>query len=212
MHPKLHYLFDPLCGWCYGARRALDTVAVSDSVDLRLLPSGLFQDEGARPMDDDFAAYAWSNDQRIEHLTGQPFSERYRERVLAARDQRFDSAAATLALTAVSLTAAASELAALEAIQSARYVDGDDVTRPDVLAGILYEGGLADAARMLQENTASLHAAARSRITEARMLMQRLGARGVPTFVLESDGQQRLVHASAAYSDPASFIARLSAA
>ena len=27
-------------------------------------------------MDDDFAAYAWSNDQRIERLTGQRFTER----------------------------------------------------------------------------------------------------------------------------------------
>ena len=62
----LHYVFDPLCGWCYGAAAAVAALGKAPEVELRLLPSGLFAGEGTRLMDDGFAAYAWGNDQRIE--------------------------------------------------------------------------------------------------------------------------------------------------
>ena len=71
---------------------------------VEMLPTGLFSGHGARPMDEGFAAYAWTNDQRIEKLSGQRFTSTYREKVLEAGG-RFDSGPATLGLTAVSRTA-----------------------------------------------------------------------------------------------------------
>lgn len=112
MNKTLYYVFDPLCGWCYGAGAAVAALEDVPGLEVELLPSGLFSGEGARSMDDSFAAYAWSNDQRIERLTGQPFSGRYRSKVLADRQQRFDSGAATLALTAVALISPQRELEA----------------------------------------------------------------------------------------------------
>jgi len=209
MSRTLYYLFDPLCGWCYGASAAVAALAGSDAVDLKLLPSGLFQDEGARPMDAAFAAYAWANDQRIERLTGQPFSQRYREAVLDDRLQRFDSGPATLALTAVSLTAPRREVEALKVIQHARYVEGQDVTQQAVLREALRSLGLTDAVQRMQESDDTLRAAAEARIHEARALMRRLGAQGVPTFVLDSEAGPQLLHASAVYSDPQGFLDRL---
>jgi putative protein-disulfide isomerase len=208
----LHYIFDPLCGWCYGASATLAALAGAEGVRLELLPSGLFQEDGARPMDDGFAAYAWSNDQRIERLTGQRFSQRYRDHVLADRVQRFDSGPATRALTAVSMTAPEREVEALKAIQLARYVDGKDVTQSDVLAATLDALGLSDAARILRADTPALQAAVDARVAEAQAVMQRFGARGVPSFVLESGGRRQLLHAGTAYSDPAAFLAQVTAA
>jgi len=207
----LYYLFDPLCGWCYGASAAVAALAGSDAVDLRLLPSGLFQDEGARPMDAAFAAYAWANDQRIERLTGQPFSLRYREKVLDDRMQRFDSAPATLALTAVNLTAPRREVEALKVIQHARYVEGQDITQQAVLCEALRSLGLTEAAQRMQASDDTLRAAAAARIHEARALMRRLGAQGVPTFALDSEAGPQLLHASAVYSDPRGFLDRVTA-
>ena len=65
------YLFDPLCGWCYGAAPALRQISAMPDVSLTLAPSGLFCDSGSRVMDAAFAAYAWRNDQGIERLSGQ---------------------------------------------------------------------------------------------------------------------------------------------
>jgi len=212
MEKTLHYLFDPLCGWCYGASAALAAVADSTAVHLNLLPSGLFAGEGARKMDDDFAAYAWSNDQRIERLTGQRFTERYRAEVLGNRQQRFDSAPATLALSAVALTAPGKELDALKALQQARYLDGRDITQTDTLVSILETLGLAREALRLQTTDAELLDTNRARMNQAQRLLHASGARGVPTFILETESQRTLLHAGTAFSDPQAFAQELQTA
>mgnify|MGYP000930260965 FL=1 len=209
---RLYYLFDPLCGWCYGAGSLLETLVQRSGEQLQLLPSGLFSGEGARPMDEAFAAYAWSNDQRIERLTGQPFSQRYRSEVLDKPQQMFDSGPATVALTAVHLTAPQRAAEALKAIQHARYVDGLDNTAIAVLLELLRGLGLDDAAARLAQPDAALLQANSARVAQARQLMRELGAQGVPSFVLERDGQRQLLNASTAFSNPEAFVAQWLAA
>ncbi len=212
MYKKLYYVFDPLCGWCYGAGATVTALDHMPDVQLRLLPSGLFSGEGARPMDDGFAAYAWSNDQRIERMTGQRFTERYRSEVLAGQRQMFDSGPATVALTAVALTAPKRELEALKAIQQARYIDGKDITQQDSLVALLRGLGLEQSAARLEQPDAELLTANRTRVDEAQALLAQFGARGVPAFILETGGHRQLLHSSAVFSDPQTFIAQFAAA
>lgn len=212
MTKTLYYIFDPLCGWCYGASSTVTTLDNTPDVQLHLLPSGLFSGEGARPMSDDFAAYAWTNDQRIERLTGQRFTDRYRNEVLADRQQMFDSGPATVALTAVALTAPERELQALKAIQHARYLDGKDITRLDTLVAVLQGLGLEEAAARLAQPNDELLAANRSRIARAQTLLSQFDARGVPTFILEDNEQRQLLHSSAVFSNPEAFVKQLAVA
>ena len=111
----LHYIYDPLCGWCYGASPAVQKLGQHSGITLELAPTGLFAD-GGRHMDAAFAEFAWSNDLRIAQLTGQRFTEAYRQNVLGRHGSQFDSSAMTLALTAVSLTQAQRELEVLKAL------------------------------------------------------------------------------------------------
>jgi len=97
MPSALTYLFDPLCGWCYGASTVVQQLAQHHTIHLELAPTGLFSGAGGRVLDAGFAAYAWSNDLRIQKLTGQRFTEAYRAKVLGKTDVRFDSDAVTLA-------------------------------------------------------------------------------------------------------------------
>ena len=212
MPKTLHYVFDPLCGWCYGAGAALGAVVDARVIQLRLWPSGLFSGDGARAMDDAFAAYAWSNDQRIERLTRQRFSERYRSEVLSDRRQVFDSGPASVALTAVTQWQPERELEALEAIQRARYVEGRDVTRQDTLAAILEGLGLRQAALRLTQPDASLLDAHRERVAEAQSMLRQFGARGVPTLIVEREGGRQLFQSNAIFSDPQAFVDQLTAA
>lgn len=210
MSKTLVYLFDPLCGWCYGAAGPLPQILASTGIHLHLIPTGLFAGDGARAMDDGFAAYAWSNDQRIERLTGQVFSERYRDHVLADRNQAFDSGPFTLALCAVSLTAPEREFEALKAIQAARYVDGLDVTQLDTLVQVLGSLGLDAAAAGIAHPDDALLQFNRDRVNEGRAMMRRFGAQGVPTFVLQQENvAPRLLKAGAIFSDPEAFAREL---
>ncbi len=212
MTQTLQYLFDPLCGWCYGATAAVSEAASAAGIQLELLPSGLFSGAGARPMDDSFASYAWSNDQRIERLTGRPFSERYRTQVLADRQQRLDSGPATLALTAVAMTAPQRELQALQAIQQARYVEGRDITRLETLIAVLEALGLESSAALLVDPSTPLVEANQSRTERARRLMREVGANGVPAFVVEKNGQHQLLRVDSMYSNPRSLVEHLGTA
>lgn len=137
----LTYLYDPLCGWCYGAAPALDKMAKLDNLTVELAPTGLFAGEGARPLDERFAAYAWHNDQRINRLTGQVFSQLYRDQVLAGADGMFDSAPATLGIIAVGLRQLDSEREALKALQIARYIDGRNTSEIAGVADVLDQAG-----------------------------------------------------------------------
>jgi putative protein-disulfide isomerase len=212
MDKTLHYLFDPLCGWCYGATPAVSELLGNPVVKIELLPTGLFSGEGARPMDAAFASFAWSNDQRIERLTGQRFTERYRQRVLGDRQQLLDSGPATVALTAVSLTEPAKELDALKAVQRARYMDGMDVTSLATLVGLLKALDLKVAAARLAHPDADLLGANRARIDRAEALMQKFGARGVPALIVESGAKGPVLDHAAAYSNPHALISQLQAA
>jgi len=212
MAQTLYYLFDPLCGWCYGATPAVTRLRETTDVAVELLPTGLFSGAGARPMDDDFAAYAWTNDQRIEHLTAQRFTERYRAQVLGDRQRLFDSGPATVALTAVAQAEPMRELDALEAIQQARYVDGQDVTSLETLAALLRTLKLDAAADRLAAPDAALLDAVRARTDGAQALMQGFGARGVPTFIVAANGQRRLLHTPAIYTDPQALAKQLETA
>lgn len=211
MNKTLRYLFDPLCGWCYGAAPAVSGLLEFPGISLELLPTGLFSGEGARPMDDAFAAYAWSNDQRIERLTGQRFSERYRDRILGDRQQLFDSGPATVALTAASLTEPARELEALRAIQHARYVDGGDVTSLTALADLLEALGLKEAAARVAQPDADLLGTNRARVDRAQALMREFGTRGVPTLIVESGAKRWVLDHAAAYSNPQALLRQLEA-
>lgn len=202
MTKTLYYLFDPLCGWCYGAAPAVTHLRNTTNVVVQPLPTGLFSGEGASVMDDNFAAYAWSNDQRIQSLTGQPFTEKYRANVLANRQQRFDSGHATAALTAVALTERERELEVLSAIQKARYVDGLDVTSEATLVGILQLLELEEAASLFVSSSEALHAHIQARASHAQTFMQAHGVRGVPAFIAETEGGIQLLQNAEIYHDP----------
>jgi len=187
---RITYLFDPLCGWCYGAGPALDGLALLDDVTLELMPTGLFAGEGARAMDAQFAAYAWQNDQRIARLTGQSFSEAYRTQVLGGRGGMFDSAPATLGVIAVRATEPARELEALKALQHARYVDGQDNVSLAGVSDILQSIGLIAAAERVRTKDDQLMQIYHRQIEAAQSQMRRFGISGVPA-VLVGDGVDR---------------------
>lgn len=211
MRTTVTYLFDPLCGWCYGASPVIQQLGQQANIQLELAPSGLFSG-GGRTMDAAFADYAWSNDQRIDKLTGQHFTEAYRQNVLSRLGSRFDSAAATLALTAVSLSDPSLELETLKALQEARYVQGLDTCDASVVGNLLRDRGLAVAADRLAASDAELLRANAARIQKAQGLMQTYGVQGVPALVVSDDKGSRLLRGNALYGRLDNLLSQMVAA
>lgn len=208
MNTTLYCFFDPLCGWCYGALSALTGLGAAD-IKVRLPPYGIFSGPGARVMDDDFANLAWNNDQRICRLSGQRFTEAYRQSVLADCQHRFNSEPASLALTAAAMTSPAHEMAMLKAIQHARFVDGRNVTDWPTLLAIAMETGLQEAADSLAQPSQALLDAHRLRVDEARAMMSEFHAQGVPTSIGVSPTRRWQLHGNSIYAEPNALLRQL---
>jgi len=208
MQTTVTYIFDPLCGWCYGASPAIQQLGQHPGIRLELLPSGLFSG-GGRTMEAAFADYAWSNDVRIAKLTGQRFTEAYRTHVLGRHGSQFDSGAATLALTAVSLTEPQRELKTLNVLQEARYVHGQDSCDTAVVAQLLRDSGFSTAADRLVAGDADLHQANAARVKRAQQLMHALGAQGVPVLVVKGQDGNRLLNGNLLYGSFDALLAQL---
>jgi putative protein-disulfide isomerase len=209
---RITYLFDPLCGWCYGAGPALEQLSRLGGIVLKLAPTGLFAGENARTMNSSFAAYAWQNDQRIARLTGQEFSQSYRDNILGADGTMFDSAPATLGLVAVGLTAPEHEIEALKLLQNARYVNGRNSSNLTVVADVLAAAGLSDAAVRITSPGPDLLEVYRHRIDAARSDMAHFGAQGVPSLIVEGEGGRQLLAANVLFGDITALASRLQAA
>jgi putative protein-disulfide isomerase len=206
---EFFYLYDPLCGWCYGAAPALVKLELEAGALVRPLATGLFAGDG-RAMTPEFAAYAWKNDQRIAEMTGQVFSEAYREKVLGNPNGRFDSTEATRALTAVHLTEPVKELEALHRIQLLRYADGSDSSDPAILLDTLRDLDLGEAADLLEANDPSIAEAMETRKAMAQQLMAGLGLQGVPALVrLEDNNKVSAIPNSVLYESPETLAERL---
>ncbi|MGO7211690.1 DsbA family protein [Rhizobium ruizarguesonis] len=208
----LTYLYDPLCGWCYGAAPALDKMAKLDNLTVELAPTGLFAGEGARPLDERFAAYAWHNDQRINRLTGQVFSQLYRDQVLAGADSMFDSAPATLGIIAVGLRKLDREREALKALQIARYIDGRNTSEIAVVADVLDQAGFSDAAARVRAPDEALLDIYRNRIGKSRQLMTAFRMDGVPALLVSDGDKRRVLRSDALFGGFDRLAAELQAA
>lgn len=208
---EVTYLFDPLCGWCYGATPMVDRLLAS-GLCVELLPTGLFSGAGARPMDEGFAAHAWANDQRIERLTGQSFTQAYRHNVLNVRGTLLDSHAATLGISAAGLEDPSRRLSALKAIQRARYVDGRDIVTTGGVAEVLVAAGMTDAATLLRTPTEALLTAHRELVGRGRALFQRLHADGVPSLAVIRNDAPRLIGSNALFGSFDNLVAHIAAA
>ena len=206
---RITYLFDPLCGWCYGGGPVLEQLAARRDVELMLAPTGLFAGEGARPMDARFAAHAWQNDQRIARLTGLVFSDAYRHRILDALGAMVDSAPATLGIVAVGVREPDREFDALKALQRARYVHGRENTTLDAVAEILDKAGFGEAANRVSAPDEELLTTYRCKIEAARSEMAAFGARGVPALVVGENTTRKMLPSSALFGGLDALTARL---
>ncbi|WP_230411758.1 DsbA family protein [Denitromonas iodatirespirans] len=198
----LHYYFDPLCGWCYGAAPLMQAAAGLPGIRLRLHAGGMMSGARRRPVDAALRAYVSVHDQRIAALTGQPFGDAYVNGLLCDNTAVLDSTPPIQAILAAELAGVA-PLTMLARLQQAHYVAGERIADAAVLRRIAADLGL-DAA----DFEAKMHQAAAQvapHIEATQRDMARLGLRGYPSVVLARDGSLRVIDISAHLGDPAGF-------
>lgn len=177
--PVLHYIYDPLCGWCYGAKPLID--AARGIVPVVAHGGGMMTGAQRRPVSAQLRDYVMPHDQRIAEYTGQPFGEAYFEGLLRDTTAVFDSAPPiTAVLAAEQLAGRGLEL--LGRLQTAHYVEGRRISDKNVLEELATEIGLPTEA-FVTAYQAARGEPTHTHIKDSRKLLGQVGAKAfLPWF------------------------------
>jgi putative protein-disulfide isomerase len=184
---KLHYIFDPLCGWCYAAA---PLVAAATSIpDLTVVPhaGGMMIGTNRREITPQWRDYVMPHDKRIAQMTGQVFGGGYYEGLLRNNGAVLDSEPPTTAILAAEQIAGKG-LALLSALQIAHYVEGKVIADAVTISEAAQHIGL-DSHAFQQALTTLSGAPTMAHIAQSRQLLSELNGHGFPTFAIEKDGQ-----------------------
>ncbi|MGB8417466.1 DsbA family protein [Paraburkholderia sp.] len=184
----LHYIFDPLCGWCYAAAPLVAAAREVPGLTVQFHGGGMLAGANRRPITPEWRTYVMPHDRRIEDLTGQPFGTAYFDGLLRDTGAIMDSEPPTTAVLAADALADRG-LDMIARLQRAHYVEGRRIADPGVLVELATELGL-DAAAFQQAFTRLSGDATREHIAESRRLLAQVGGQGFPTFALERNSGQ----------------------
>ena len=141
----LHYIHDPLCGWCYGAAPLV--AAARAVLPVQAHGGGMMAGRNRRRVDAQLRDYVMPHDHRIAQMTGQAFGEHYFNGLLKDTDAVFDSAPPIAAVLAVqSIQGEAAGLDMLAAIQRAHYQQGRRISEVSTLTELAQTLGIEPAA------------------------------------------------------------------
>ena len=184
----LHYIFDPLCGWCYAAAPLVEAARTVPGLRVAFHGGGMMTGANRRSITPQWRDYVIPHDKRIAELTGQPFGEAYFEGLLRDSGAVMDSAPPITAILAAESLRAGGGLDMAHRVQQAHYVEGQRIAEAGVLAALAVELGF-DAEAFATAFAQHTGDATAQHIAASRDLLQRAGGQGFPTFVLaQADG------------------------
>ena len=189
--PRLHYIYDPLCGWCYAVAPLVK--AARAVIPIIFHGGGMMTGARRQKITPEWKAYVGPNDRQITQVTGQVFGEAYLNGLLSDHSARLDSEPPTAAVLAAEQVNAVG-LDMLTRLYEAHYLEGRRIADEAVLIDLAQEVGLnpgvfSEAFGMLRGAAVNKHFA------ESREFLGKSGGRGFPTFVLDRNGTlERLDH------------------
>jgi putative protein-disulfide isomerase len=124
MKPKLYYVFDPICGWCFGMSPSITALheAWKDHIDFEVLSGGMVLGDRVGPIRN-FAHIIQGSRARLEETTGVRFGEAFWTK-LEQGDMVMGSLKPSIALAVSRDLAPGKSVEFAAAIQRAIYVEG----------------------------------------------------------------------------------------
>ncbi len=193
----LHYIFDPLCGWCYAAAPLLEAARKIPGLAIELHAGGLLSGCNRRLVTPQWRAFVLPHDQRISAMSGQPFGEAYLNGLLNDTTAMLDSTPPIAAILAAQ-ELSGDGMPMLRRIQHAYYVEGLRIADAPVLQDLAEQTGL-DAIAFATAYAAMLGEPVNEHTAQSRMLLRRVGASGFPTFVWDRPGNSPAVLESGSF-------------
>jgi len=199
----LHYIYDPLCGWCYGAKPLVQ--AAQAVLPVIAHGGGMMTGVNRQKVSPQLRSYVMPHDRRIAEYSGQPFGEAYFEGLLRDQSAVFDSAPPIAAVLAAEQMGGRG-LELLGRLQNAHYMEGRRIADESVLFELAHGMGLD---RQTFER-AFRAADTEGHISNSRAFLAKVGGQGFPTLVLEDNDQFTLIDIGPWLGKPQAFAQWLS--
>ena len=201
----LHYIYDPLCGWCYGAAPLVK--AAREVLGVRPHGGGMMTGARRQAVTPQLRDFVKPHDARIAQLSGQRFGPGYLEGLVCVTNAACDSEPPTAAMLAAEVIAGRG-LDMLAQLQIVHYVEGRRIADRAVLIDVAAALGL-DSAIFAEALNRQSGEAVQAHINETRAFMAQVGAQGFPSFVLETGEGLQIVEFAGYLGRPQEFQAWL---
>jgi len=183
---KVIYVYDALCGWCYGFSPVISKLHErhQEELEFEVLSGGMVTGERIGPIGE-VAGYISQAYKDVERAAGVTFGEGFLKGILAEGSAVFTSIPPAVALTVFKQHQPKKAVPFAARLQKAIYYNGIEPTNYDAYGKLAAEFGLdanAFVAQMKEEESLKM----------TRAEFQRAGAMGVtgfPTLFLEQDGK-----------------------
>jgi len=188
--PALLYVYDPLCGWCYGFTSVLDKLhaAFHDRLSFDVLSGGMIMGDRVGPIGQ-VAPYIKRAYKDVENRTGVTFGEKFLNEVLEPGTAVFSSEKPCIALTAFKSYQPEQVVSFAHALQHAVYYDGKDLTDDAIYPDLVKPYGI-DGDNFVQKLNST---DSKRKTHEEFKIVGEMGISGFPTVLLLTQKQNYLL-------------------
>jgi len=184
---RLYYVHDPMCSWCWGFRPCWEKIRFNlpENIELRYLLGGLSPDSQEpmpTTMQQDIAGY-WRKIQQT--IPGTEFNFDFWDNCIPKRS----TYPACRAVIAARKQDPQVELAMIEAIQKAYYLEAKNPSDDDTLIALAENLGL-DNTRFKQDLNAN---ETQQELEREIQFGRHIGAQGFPSLILENEGHYQRI-------------------
>jgi putative protein-disulfide isomerase len=199
----LHYVYDPFCGWCYGAAPMITAATAIPNLEIQAHGVGMLSGDKSKLMSGEWRDFVRPHEARITAFSKQIFEDAYVHGVLEHENVQLDSSPPIAAmLTAQQLSGRGIEM--LKRLQIAYYQEGQAIADRGVIASIAGELGFEPDAFMVTFDSITTDSL-QDHLDHSNGMLEALNARGFPAFALEIDGHMEVLAMGHYLSRPALF-------
>ncbi|MBU3201351.1 DsbA family protein [Clostridium estertheticum] len=143
MKPKIYYVMDTMCGWCYSFSDVVTKIyeEFKDQVDFTIVPAGMWLNEDVKEMTPGFSDFIRENNVKITQLSGKEFGEDY---YLMLKDSNtvLDSLPGSKAINVINNLGNQSSFSYLKTLQKEFFINGKNMNDVEVYSKIAEDFGI----------------------------------------------------------------------
>ena len=187
---KFIYVYDALCGWCYGFSPVIKKVfeVYKDQADFEVISGGMVIGEREGFPDEQTSKYILGAIPRVEEMTGVKFSDGYKQK-LADRTMYQSSLKPSVALAVYKTYHHKEAVLFAAAIQAASFKEGKDLQQDQTYLDLISTTDIDANIFQKQLHNDEFAYAAQQEFKHA----QDMGITGFPALILQKDDQYYLI-------------------